>query len=145
MTPLVDESLTESAESSADSPMNAVREAPGINAAPVFDANITRTVDETVKAGENVPERVEATDPDGDDLTYEVTGGADMGAFKIDNNGQITVGTGTELNYEGSGKTTYVIEVTAADPFGLSGSDDGDHHGCRRERQTGFDARARKR
>ena len=48
-----------------------------------------------------------------------------MGAFEItaDNrsSGQITVKKGTELDFEGS-KTTYVVEVTADDPFGLSAS-----------------------
>ena len=45
-----------------------------------------------------------------------------MAAFKIDSGtGQIKVGKGTKLDFEGS-QTTYVVEVTATDPFGGSGS-----------------------
>ena len=45
---------------------------------------------------------VTATDPDDDALTYSLSGGADMGSFKIDSgSGQIMVGKGTKLDYEG--------------------------------------------
>ena len=45
-----------------------------------------------------------------------------MGAFKIDSGtGQIMVGKGTKLDYEG-GQRTYMVEVTATDPFGGSDS-----------------------
>ena len=79
----------------------------------------------TAEEGDNVGSRVTASDPDGDSLSYTITGGADMGAFEItaDNrsSGQITLKKGTELDFESS-KTTYVVEVTADDPFGLSAS-----------------------
>ena len=60
--------------------------------------------------------------------------------------GQITVkkGKGTELNFEGP-KTTYTVEVTADDPFGLSRFYDGDHHRHRRERGAGADAHSGRR
>ena len=50
---------------------------------------------------------VTATDPDDDVLTYDITGGADMDAFKIESGtGQIMVGKDTKLNFESS-QTTY--------------------------------------
>ena len=38
-----------------------------------------REVEENTKKGEDAGDKVEATDPDGDDLTYEITGGARHG------------------------------------------------------------------
>ncbi len=105
---------------------NAVRAAPEVNQKPVFESGITREVPETAEAGDNVGAPVKATDPDvGDDLSYTISGGADMGAFEITaanrSSGQITVKKGTMLDYEGT-QTTYVVEVTARDPFGMSDS-----------------------
>ena len=104
--------------------VNAVRVAPGVNGPPAFDsASMTRTVDENTGAGKAAGDPVTATDPDeGDEVMYSITGGADMDAFDIDEeSGQIEVGTGTMLDYE-MGQRTYVVEVTATDPFGLAGS-----------------------
>ena len=104
---------------------NAVRKAPDVNDAPVFESGITREVREDTGAGGNVGAPVTATDPDDDQLSYTITGGADMGAFEITsanrNSGQITVKEGTKLDFEGS-QTTYMVEVTATDPFGKSAS-----------------------
>ena len=119
-TPDVDESLTESAMGDSDL---AVREAPATNADPVFESGITLMVEENSKPGDDVgDDPVEAMDADDDELTYEISGGADMDAFTIHmNTGQVKVGEGTELDYE-MGQRTYEIEVTAKDPFGGSGS-----------------------
>ena len=62
---------------------------------------------------------VTAMDADGDTLRYDVTGGADMASFSIDNSGQIMAKI--KLDYEGD-QTTYVIEITATDPFDGEGS-----------------------
>ena len=99
----------------------AVRVEPNVNSDPVFASGITRNVAENTKVGGTVGGPVKADDPDGDTLTYTITGGADEKAFTIDPDGQIKVGKGTELNYEGS-QTTYTIEVTATDPFDASDS-----------------------
>ena len=100
----------------------AVREAPDVNHAPVFKSGITREVPEDAGDGGKVGGPVTATDPDDDELTYTISGGADMGAFEIGStSGQITVKKGTELDFEGA-QRTYVVEVTASDPFGLSDS-----------------------
>ncbi len=101
---------------------NAVREEPDVNQAPMFESGITREAPEDAKAGGKVGGPVEANDPDGDALSYSITGGADMGAFEIGStSGQITVKKGTMLDYEGS-QTTYMVEVTGSDPFGLEAS-----------------------
>ena len=100
---------------------HAVRGDPEVNNPPVFDsASMTRDVmeSETVNAGDPVT----ATDADGDAIAYDITGGADMDKFGInDTNGQITVGEGTMLDYEGTQKS-YEVEVTAMDPFAKSDS-----------------------
>ena len=58
-------------------------------------------------------------------LTYTISGGADMDAFAIldihSGTGQITVGEGTDLDFEGD-QTEYMVEVTADDPFDRSDS-----------------------
>ena len=60
-------------------------------------------VPEDAGDGGNVGAPVRATDPDaGDDLSYTISGGADMGAFEIGStSGQITVKKGTDLDFEG--------------------------------------------
>ena len=101
---------------------NAVRARPDVNEAPEFESGITREVREDAEEGDPVGSRVTASDPDGDTLRYTISGGADMGAFTIDSGtGQIKVGEDTMLDFEGS-QTTYMVEVTATDPFGLSDS-----------------------
>ena len=88
------------------------------NRAPVFSGNaVTRSVNENSASGANVGAPVVATDSG--ILTY-MLGGADAGYFGIvAATGQIQVGDGTNLDYEGE-KNTYVVEVTATDPSGAS-------------------------
>ena len=111
---------TESLEKKSD---NAARVEPDVNSTPVFEAGITREVAENTGENQAVGAPVAATDADEDVLSYSITGGADMGAFKMDPDvgGQIVVGKGTKLDFEG-GQRTYVVEVTATDPFGASDS-----------------------
>ena len=94
---------------------------PTQNRAPVFSAgsSTTRSVNENSASGANVGARVTASDPDGDSLTYTLAG-TDAGSFGIvAATGQIRVGDGTNLDYEGE-KNTYVVEVTATDRSGAS-------------------------
>ena len=92
----------------------------GANRPPEFDsATAAREVPENTEAGGNIGAPVTATDPDtGDTLTYTLEG-ADADSFDIGRStGQITVGTGTVLDYEI--KSSYTVSVTAADPSGSS-------------------------
>ena len=85
------------------------------NTAPAFSAaTAERMVAENTAAGMPVGDPVTATDADaGDTLTYALSG-ADMASFAIDSaTGQITVGTGTTLDFET--RTTYMVTVTASD------------------------------
>ena len=97
----------------------------------------TRKVDENTKAvaaddalddgsedtGDNVGGVVMATDPDPNAETPTYTlGGADATKFRVRDNGQIEVGSGTKLDYET--KQTYMVTVTAEDSFGSSSSID---------------------
>ena len=69
---------------------------------------------------EDDEEPVEATDPNGDTLTYTL-GGPDMASFGIGRGtGQLM--TKAKLNREA--KDTYMVKVTATDPHGLSDSVD---------------------
>ena len=76
-----------------------------------------RSIAENTAAGENVGAPVVAIDSG--ILTY-MLGGADAGSFGIvAATGQIQVGDGTNLDYEGE-KNTYGVEVTATDPSGAT-------------------------
>ena len=87
------------------------------NVAPVFaSTSYCQKRNENVAAGTAVGSPVTATDTDNDTLTYTL-GGADAARFAIGSStGQITVGSGTTLDYET--RTSYSVVVTATDPSG---------------------------
>ena len=92
----------------------------------------TNDINETMQG--NVGDPVRATDPNPDDLLTYTLSGSDAALFKITSDtdtapdvvngrgGQISLKTGTELDYEG--RTTYMVTVTAADPDGEMASVD---------------------
>ena len=84
---------------------------------PMFDAETAELmVAENTEAGMPVGDPVIATDGDGEDVTYSLSGDDAM-YFDIDDMGQITVGEGTVLDYD-SDKTMYMVTVTADDGTG---------------------------
>ena len=91
------------------------------NTAPMFATETAeRMLPENTAAGGNVGAPVTAMDADNDTLTYSL-GGTDMASFDVDpDTGQIMVGDGTMLDYEGS-QLTYMVTVTATDPSGVTG------------------------
>ena len=90
------------------------------NQAPAFDMDATtRMIEENTAAGMNVGAPVTATDPNGDTLSYMLSGDDAM-YFSIDDMGQITVGADTMLDYETT--MSYMVTVTATDPDGESDS-----------------------
>ena len=83
---------------------------------------VTREIDENSAAGSNVGAPVTAADQDGDTLTYSLIG-TDADKFDIDSStGQITVGSGTDLDYEA--KTNYLVTVQVTDGKDEKGDDD---------------------
>ena len=94
------------------------------NGAPYFIIDsVTFTVDENTPLGSLVGDAVTAKDPDGDVLTYSLSG-IDASSFVLDGStGQITVGSGTLLDYE-SGSTRYTVVVSVHDGRGAYGDDD---------------------
>ena len=78
---------------------------------------------ETNATGDDVGSAVTAMDPDpnAEMLGYTLVG-ADAGLFRVRDNGQIEVGSGTKLDYEDRG--TYMVTVMAEDSFGASASID---------------------
>ena len=94
---------------------------PTQNRAPKFPgATDTRSIDEESAAGTNVGNPVTASDRDRDTLTYTLSG-TDASSFSIGSRtGQVTVGTGTMLDFED--KASYMITVTATDPDNASGT-----------------------
>ena len=85
------------------------------NTAPDFGATtVTRAVDENSPAGTDVGDPVVAMESDvGDSVTYALSG-TDASSFALDTStGQITVGSGTVLDFES--KETYAVTVTATD------------------------------
>ena len=103
------------------------------NKAPVFADQDTetdgtqndaaeRTVEENTVAPNPVSGgAVTATDPNTNDLVSYSLSGDDASSFDIGlTSGQITVGTGTDLDYED--KDTYMVTVIATDSFGVTAS-----------------------
>ena len=97
------------------------------NAAPTFGEgdDASRSVEENSAGGVNVGYPVAATDPEGDMLTYSLSSdGTDADSFSIDaGNGQITVVSGANLNYEGA-KSTYSVTVSVHDRKAIDGFSD---------------------
>ena len=94
------------------------------NSPPAFDGGagpLARSVAENSAEGTAVGAAVAATDPDGDTLTYTLAG-ADASSFTIDANGQITVGSGTTLDYET--KSSYSVTVNVSDGVNAAGDAD---------------------
>ena len=90
---------------------------------PSFAGDVTLTVDENTPPGALVGSALTAIDPDGDILTYSLSG-TDASTFVIDgSSGQITVGSGTMLDYE-SGPERYRVVVSVHDGRDAYGSDD---------------------
>ena len=95
------------------------------NTAPAFDSgdSVSLSVDENTGVGGNVGSAVTATDANNDTLTYSLSG-TDAGSFAIGNDtSQITVGTGTTLDYE-SGATSYSVMVEVHDGADAGGNAD---------------------
>ena len=92
------------------------------NRPPNVDANIssilnTFKVEENSPAGTKVGSPIPANDPDGDTLTYSLSGD-DAASFAIDSAGQITTVAGVDYDYEN--KSAYTPEVVIADGRGSS-------------------------
>ena len=102
---------------------HAVMERQTAQRGPSFEGDVTFTVDENTPLGSLVGDAVTAEDPDGDVLTYSLSG-IDASSFVLDGStGQITVGSGTLLDYE-SGYTRYTVIVSVHDGRGAYGDDD---------------------
>ena len=92
---------------------------PMMNARPWFreGANIFRSVAKNSRGGAPVGAPVTASDPEGDTLIYTVSGlHADLFAIES-RSGQIRVAPDTTVGNEPG--TVYIVEATAAAPFGL--------------------------
>ena len=95
------------------------------NHAPEFDLgeSATLAVDEEEPPDNQVGSAVTATDPEGDTLTYSLSG-THASSFDIDaSNGQISVGSGTTLDYE-SGLREYSVIVSVHDRLDTDGDQD---------------------
>ena len=106
---------------SAALPSNTAPRFPGVgrDANGGWNGGIERNVAENTAEGEPVGEPVVAMDPEDGALTC-VLGGADAAMFTIEpDTGQIRVGAGTELDYEGE-RNVYSVAVIATDSLGLS-------------------------
>ncbi len=90
-----------------------------VNEAPEFDiASISFEVKENTRANTNIGDPITATDPEGDDVAYSLTG-TNAGLFNIDaSSGQVK--TKESLNFEA--KSAYEVMFTAFDPTGSGNS-----------------------
>ena len=93
----------------------------GKNTMPQFEAtSITLTVSEEAPAGTDVGDPVSATDSDGDDLVYTLSG-KDASYFEVDtSSGQISVGVQALPDSETKG--SYTMIITATDEAGAAAS-----------------------
>ena len=103
---------------------HAVMERQTAQRAPSFEGDVTLlTVDENTPPGTLVGDAIIATDPDGDILTYSLSG-TEASSFVIDGStGQITVGSGTMVDYE-SGPARHTVIVSVHDGRDAYGNDD---------------------
>ena len=85
------------------------------NDAPAFpSASIQRAIDENAPVGSAAGEPVAATDPNGDPLTYSLTG---SDAFSVQADG--TVVSSAQLDHEAA--TSHTVSLTATDAHGAAG------------------------
>ena len=91
------------------------------NDPPAFpDETAMRQVDENITVGTPIGAPVTAADPNGDDVTYSVTGGVH---FDIDpDTGQLSVADGATLDHES--QAVHTVTVTATDAHGDAASTD---------------------
>ncbi|MDR9440413.1 MAG: DUF4214 domain-containing protein [Halomonas sp.] len=92
-----------------------------VNEAPAFSAITEQAVNENSPAG-TVIATVAASDPDGDTLTYSLSG-ADASAFAIDTaSGEIRLASSPDFESpsDADGDNRYALTVTAEDPDGAS-------------------------
>ena len=96
-----------------------------VNEAPEFPTETgARSVAENTAAGQSIGGPVEATDEDPGDTLFYSLGGTDAASFTIDElTGQISVGDGTTLNFEGQ-KKSYTVTVSVRDSKDASGNAD---------------------
>ena len=95
------------------------------NAAPTFDDDsaTSRWVEENSVEDANVGGPVAATNPEGDELTYELSSdGTDADLFSIDANGLITVASGANLDHEA--KSSYSVTGSVHDRKDIGGLSD---------------------
>ena len=95
------------------------------NGAPAFDAGAAavRAVAENAAPGTAVGAPVAASDPEGDVLAYSLSG-VHAALFTVDRaSGQIKVGAGAELDFEGA-VTSYAVTVEVGDGKDASGAAD---------------------
>ena len=89
-----------------------------VNEAPQFPGSTaTRSVLENTAAGQNIGVPVEATDPEGDTLTYSL-GGTDASSFSIDTS------TGQLLTKGALGNSSYSVTVSVTDGKDVDGNSD---------------------
>jgi len=90
------------------------------NEAPSFTSASTANVDENTSG---VVYTATATDADGDDLTFSISGGADQGAFSLNgNSGELTLTTAADFEAPSDGNTDGVYEVILNVEDGNGGS-----------------------
>lgn len=88
--------------------------APAVNRPPTFSSATTASLLENSTA---LAYQATATDPDGDALTYSITGGADAGRFTITPAGQLGIATAPnfDLPADADGNNVYEVQISVSD------------------------------
>ena len=100
-----------------------------VNESPEFgSSDVEREVDENTPGGTNIGDPIVASDPESNTLTYSLSG-ADSALFSVGvSTGQISVGTGTVLDFESpsdsGGDNVYDLTVKVSDGKDAAGNSD---------------------
>ena len=108
------------ADASVDDTISVTITVTDVNESPRFgSSDVEREVDENTTGGTNIGDPIVATDPESNTLTYSLSG-ADSALFSVGvSTGQISVGTGTVLDFESpsdsGGDNVYDLTVKVSD------------------------------
>ena len=100
-----------------------------VNESPEFgSSDVAREVDENTPGGTNIGDPIVASDPESNTLTYSLSG-TDSALFSVGvSTGQISVGTGTVLDFESpsdsGGDNVYDLTVKVSDGKDAAGNSD---------------------
>ncbi len=85
-----------------------------VNEAPEIESTTYEfDVAEDISDNEAIGTKIAATDPEGDNLTFTITDGNDNGLFEVNADGELSLATGKNLDYETA--TNHILTISVSD------------------------------